>query len=90
LGPARLRLLQAYSRFAATDQRGILRFTIDTQSWTGFSEAEIGTPPLAAQDIDYSTGSDAGYDFGERRLEAWLNSVEWPYAPPPEDDAASS
>ena len=48
-----LMLLRAYSRFAARTGRGIVRYTIDAQSSTGFSRAEeVGTPPLPADEID--------------------------------------
>jgi hypothetical protein len=82
-----LMLLRAYCRFAARDRRGIVRFTIDAQSSTGFSQEEvIGTPPLPADEIDYSEPSDAGYDFSQQRLEDWIDGVAWPYAL--QDDSA--
>jgi hypothetical protein len=84
-----LMLLRAYDRFAATDRRGIVRFTIDAQTSTGFSqEGEVGTRSLAAEEIDFARPSPAGRDFGEERLEAWLDGINWPYAPPLPDDAA--
>ena len=83
-----LMLLRAYSRFAAADQRGIVRLTIDAHTSTGFSqEAGVGAPPLPADAIDYSHPSDAGYDFSQQRLQAWLDGIEWPYAPPAVDAA---
>jgi hypothetical protein len=88
VGPA-LMILKASSRFAAPEGRGIVRFTLDAQTSTGFShEAEVGTPPLSANEIDYSRPSAAGEDFGQQQLEAWLDAIEWPYAPPPHDQAA--
>ncbi len=84
-----LMMLRAYCRFAVADGRGIIRFTIDTQSSTGFSqEAGVGMPPLAAEEIDYSSPSRSGERMGQQRLENWLDGIDWPYAPPPEDDAA--
>ena len=82
-----LMLLRAYSRFAAREGRGIVRFTIDAQSSTGYSrEANVGTPPLPAEEIDYPLLSRSGEAMGRQRLETWLDSIEWPYAP--QDDAA--
>jgi len=85
-----LMLLRAYSRFAATELRGIARFSIDAHSSTGFSqEGEVGTPPLPADEIDYSEPSPAGEVFGQQQLEDWLDGIEWPYAAPPEDNVAA-
>ena len=84
-----LMLLRALARCAAEDGRGLVRFTIDAQSSTGFNrEVNVGTPPLPADEIAYSRPSDAGYDFAQQRLEDWLDGVEWPYAPPPPNEAA--
>jgi hypothetical protein len=84
-----LMLLRALARHAAETGRGLVRFTIDTQSSTGFSqERNVGMPALPAAEIDYSRPSEAGEDFARRRLEAWLDGIEWPYMPATEDEAA--
>ncbi len=80
--------LRAYSRFAAMDGRGIVRFTIDAQSSTGFNqEANVGRPPLSPDAIEYTPASRSGEAMSQQRLQDWLDGIEWPYAPPPQDDA---
>jgi hypothetical protein len=68
-----------------------MRYSIDAQSSTGFNqEADVGTPPLPAAEINYSRPSRPGRRMGQERLEGWLDGVEWPYAPAAEDDMAGA
>jgi hypothetical protein len=85
-----LMLLRAFARHAATTGRDIAKFSIDVQSSTGLNPlTKIGTPPLPAGQITYSSPSRAGHKFGQRNLEQWIDGVTWPYAPPPGAGAAT-
>jgi hypothetical protein len=83
-----LMMLGAYSRFAATEGRGLIRFTIDAQSMTGFNqEANVGSPPRSGAEAEYAQPSPAARAFAEQRLRDWLDGIEWPYAPEEQEDA---
>jgi hypothetical protein len=83
-----LMLLRALARSTAEDNRGLVRFTIDAQSSTGFSPiGNVGALPLPADQIEYSRPSPAGRDFSQRRLQDWLDSIDWPYAQDEQEDA---
>jgi hypothetical protein len=83
-----LMLLRALARHAAQTGRGLVRFTLDTQSSTGFDqEANLGRQPLPAGQIDYSEPSRSGEVMGQQRLEAWLDGIEWPYPRPAQEEA---
>jgi hypothetical protein len=78
-----LMLLRAFARHAAANGRDIHMFSIDAHSSTGFNpQTNVGTPPLAGQNVTYSQPSRPGRSFGQRRLENWLDDVTWPYLPP--------
>jgi hypothetical protein len=81
-----LMMLRALALHSAGTGRGLIRYTIDAQSSTGFSkEEDVGMPPQTADEIDYSRPSPSGEAMSQRRLEDWLNGIVWPYAP--EEDA---
>jgi hypothetical protein len=83
-----LMLLRALARHAAETGRAMVRFTIDVQSSTGLNqEANVGSPALPADEIDYSPPSRPGEAMSQQRLASWLDGIEWPYAP--QDDAAA-
>jgi hypothetical protein len=78
-----LMLLRAFARQAEADGRGLRKFSLDTQSSTGFDPvAAVGAPPLAAAAVQLVQPSVAGQSFGRRRLLAWLDAITWPYAAP--------
>jgi hypothetical protein len=78
-----LMLLRAFARHAEATGRNIRRFSIDVQTSTGFTPLTgVGTPPLAADQMTYAQPSRSGQVFGQQNLEAWLDAVAWPYAPP--------
>jgi hypothetical protein len=86
-----LMLLRTLARHAAVTGRALVRFTIDAQSSTGFNqEANVGRPPLSAGEIEYTPPSRSGEAMSQQRLRDWLDSIAWPYAPSPQDDAAGS
>jgi hypothetical protein len=75
-----LMLLRAYCRFATADQRGIVRFTVDAQTSTGFNqEANAGWSPLPAGDIDTPNSRGRVDAWGNSN---WLDGIGWPYAAP--------
>lgn len=77
-----LMMLSAYARFAATEGRGVVRFTIDAQSMTGYNEeTEVGSPPLSGDEIAFFPPSRGGRGFSAQRLRDWLDGITWPYAP---------
>lgn len=85
-----LMLLRAFARYAAATGRNIRKFSIDVQSSTGFNPlTNVGTPPLPAGQITYSQPSLPGRSFGQQNLEGWIDSITWPYIPPPPGDAAA-
>lgn len=78
-----LGLLRAFARQAAATGRGLRIFSLDVQSSTGFNPVtNVGKPPLPAGQITYSQPSRAGQNFGQQRLEDWIDGVTWPYQPP--------
>lgn len=85
-----LMLLRVLALYSAENERGLVRFTIDVQSSTGFSpDSQVGSLPLPAGQIDYVPASPAGRDFGLQNLRDWLDSATWPYpeASDEEDDS---
>ncbi len=86
-----LMMLRAFARHAATTSRNIRKFSIDGQSCTGFNPVtNVGTPPLAANQITYSQPSRPGRSFAQQRLEAWIDGITWPYQQSPPTGAAGS
>lgn len=83
-----LMLLRAYSRSAAASGRGIVRFSLDAQSSTGYNDGEepVGTLPLSADEIEMIDPPIAASSFGEQQLRDWIDGIEWPYAPEEQDD----
>jgi len=79
-----LMLLRAFARYATLNGRNVRKFSIDVQSSTGFNPiTDVGTLPLPAHEIGYSQPSKSGRAFGKRRLETWLDGIDWPYPHPP-------
>jgi hypothetical protein len=75
-----LLLLRAFARKIAADGRGLRKFSIDVQSSTGFNPVTgVGTPPLPADQVTYSQPSRPGRQFGQQKLEDWLDGIDWPY-----------
>jgi len=83
-----LMLLGAYSRFASSSGRGLVRFTIDAQSMTGFNHlTQVGSLPVTGDEIDLTQPLPGGHAFAEQRLRDWIDGVEWPYVPEQGEDA---
>ena len=75
-----LMLLRSFARHAVTTGRNIKKFSIDVQSSTGYNPVTTtGTLPLPAAQITYSQPSKTGRAFGKANLQAWIDSVTWPY-----------
>src|SRR5438045_3425134 len=72
-----LMMLGAYSRFAAQEGRGLVRFTIDAQSMTGFNTAtNVGSLPVTGDEIDLTQPLPGGHAFAERRLRDWIDAID--------------
>ena len=81
-----LMMLGAFARFAALEGRGIVRFTIDAQSMTGYNhETQMGTPPQSGADLDLVPPTPGNHAFAEQRLRDWIDAIEWSYAPEPQE-----
>src|SRR5262249_11670128 len=75
-----LMLLRAFARYAVESGRNITKFSIDVQSSTGFNPLTgVGTLPLPAPVIPFTSPSRAGLQFGRQRLIDWIDEIEWPY-----------
>jgi hypothetical protein len=82
-----LMMLGAYARFAALEGRGLVRFTIDAQSMTGFNhETQMGTPPRSGDALDLVEPLPGNRTFAEQRLRDWIDAIEWPYVPEQEPE----
>jgi hypothetical protein len=82
-----LMMLAAYARFAALDGRGVVRFTIDAQSMTGYNEeTAVGSPPLSGDEVALFPPSPGGRSFSVQRLRDWIDGIDWPYAPEDQED----
>ncbi len=85
-----LMMLRTFARHVADTGRTLRKFSIDVQSSTGFNPTtRTGTLPLPACDIPLSQPSRSGRSFGLERLETWIDGIGWPYAHPPEAEAAA-
>ncbi len=75
-----LMLLRAFAVSLLADGRSLKKFSIDVQSSTGYNPVtRVGTPPLAAGDIDYVQPSPSQLAFGLQNLKDWIDGVAWPY-----------
>ncbi len=75
-----LMLLRTFARHCEETGRNLLKFSIDVQSSTGFNPlTDIGQLPVSAATITYSQPSRSGRAFAQKKLEEWIDSVEWPY-----------
>jgi hypothetical protein len=73
-------LLRAFAVHLLSSGRSLKKFSLDTQSSTGYDPlTRVGTPPVEADDIGYAQPSRRGFAFGLRNLIDWLDGVEWPY-----------
>jgi hypothetical protein len=76
-----LMLLRALACHARSTGRAVVRFTLDTNSSTGFDVAESrGRPVQTGDEIELLRPSIAGEAFANFRLIDWLDGIEWPYA----------
>jgi hypothetical protein len=88
VAPARM-LTRALARRSVETGRVLVRYSIDVQSSTGFNqEANIGTPALSAEEIDFLRPSRSGERMGQGRLRGWLDGIGWPDVPPVADSDA--
>lgn len=75
-----LMLLRAFAVRLLTDGRSLKKFSLDVQSSTGYDPVTgVGTPPLAADDIDYEQPTRKNYSFGLQNLKDWIDDITWPY-----------
>jgi hypothetical protein len=85
-----LMLLRAVARHFAQTGRGLVKYSIDVHSSTGFNqERAVGTPALSGGEINLFRPSQAGRACAERRLRDWIDGVGWLYPLEDEDEAAS-
>ena len=82
-----LMMLRAFARYIPAASGSVERFSIDVQSSTGYNPITgVGTPPLPAAEMTFSQPSRSGRAFGKQPLDAWLDAITWPYAPPANQD----
>ncbi len=75
-----LMLLRAFAVHLLAEGRSLDKFSIDVQSSTGFDPLTgVGTPPLPADDVNYSQPSASGRKCGLQNLKDWIDGVTWPY-----------
>lgn len=76
-----LMLLRALACHASDTGRALVRFTLDTQSSTGFDvEEQRGPPVLTGDEMPLQEPSTSGRAFARESLIDWLEGMEWPYA----------
>src|SRR5262245_43044524 len=64
-----LMLLRAFAVYLLADGRSLDKYSIDVQSSTGYNPlTAVGTPPVAADDVEYAQPSRGGFAFGLRNL----------------------
>ncbi len=75
-----LMLLRAFAVGLLVDGRSLKKFSLDVQSSTGYDPVTgVGSPPLAADDIDFELPLRRNSSFGLRNLKDWIDGVAWPY-----------
>jgi hypothetical protein len=75
-----LMLLRAFAVRLLADGRSLNKFSLDVQGSTGYNPATgVGTPPRAADDIDFELPTRRNNSFGLQNLKDWLDGIDWPY-----------
>ncbi len=71
-----LMLVRAY---ASKYPGRIAKFTLDTQSSSGYDPAAgYGNPPLKAMDFDFKIYPPTVQQFGEKKLIEWIDAIDSP------------
>lgn len=79
--------LMLFRAFLRTTGRELKKFTLDTQSSTGYNRVDVrrniqafGHPPLPSAEIRfYDPGNP---QFAQNRLETWIDAIPFPYPLP--------
>jgi hypothetical protein len=70
--------LMLFRAYALKSKRKITKFSLDTQSSTGYLPAtKFGTEPKASNSIKYYNPNNPS--FGLVNLKNWLNAISYPY-----------
>lgn len=75
-----LMLLRSFAVSLLAGGRSLRKFSLDVQSSTGYNPlTNVGTPPLAADNVPLEPPTRHNTAFGLQNLIDWLDGVEWPY-----------
>jgi hypothetical protein len=75
-----LMLLRAFAVSLLVDGRSLKKFSLDVLSSTGYDPVtSVGSPPLAADNIDFELPTRGNSSFGLQNLKDWIDGVTWPY-----------